>query len=80
MKITNYILQDGGKITATCASEFVTCLRESSRFDFDCSDEEFMSNFANRYKELYGVSISDETSESFLQDLIVNGYISKKQS
>lgn len=74
MKTTNYILQDGGKITATCASEFVTRLREGSRFDSDCSDEEYMSNFAARYKELHGVSISDETPEAFLYDLISCGY------
>lgn len=79
MKVTNYILQDGGKITATCASEFVTRLREGSRFDSDCTDEEYMSNFADRYKELYGVSISDETPEAFLHDLISCGYASEEK-
>lgn len=79
MKVTNYTLQDGGKITATCASEFVTRLRESSRFDSDCSDEEYMSNFADRYKELHGVSISDATPESFLNSLISCGYASEEK-
>ena len=41
MTIT-YILQDGGKITATCAADFVTKLRESSRFDSECTDQEYM--------------------------------------
>ena len=77
MKTTNYILQDGGKITATCASQFVTRLREGSRFDFDCSDEEFMSNFADRYKELHGIPISDDSPEAFLHDLITCGYASE---
>lgn len=77
MKVTNYTLQDGGKITVTCASEFVTRLREGSRFDSDCTDEEYMSNFADRYKELHGVSISDETPEAFLHDLISCGYASE---
>lgn len=79
MKVTNYTLQDGGKITATCASEFVTRLRESSRFDSDCSDEEYMSNFADRYKELHGISISDETPESFLSSLVGCGYASDEE-
>ena len=44
-----FSLQDGGTITATCASDFVTKLRESSRFDFDCTDAEYMVNFADRF-------------------------------
>ncbi|WP_455673744.1 hypothetical protein [Phocaeicola sp.] len=79
MKAINYTLQDGGKITATCASEFVTRLREGSRFDSECSDEEYMSNFADRYKELHGISISDETPESFLNSLISCGYVSGEE-
>lgn len=39
---TTYTLQDGGKITATCAADFVTKLRESSRFDSQCTDQEYM--------------------------------------
>lgn len=76
MKTTNYILQDGGKITATCASQFVTRLREGSRFDSDCSDEEYMSNFAGRFAELYGVSVAIDTPESFLDSLMRCGYVS----
>lgn len=79
MKAINYTLQDGGKITATCASEFVTRLREGSRFDFDCSDEEYMSNFARRYKELHGISIPDATPEAFLNSLIDCGYASEEK-
>lgn len=56
---------------------FVIRLREESRFDSDCTDEEYMSNFADRYKELHGVSISDETPEAFLHDLISCGYASE---
>lgn len=37
-----YTLQDGGTITATCAIEFVTKLRQSSRFDSECTDQEYM--------------------------------------
>ena len=39
---TIYTLQDGGIITATCASDFVTKLRESSRFDSACTDHEYL--------------------------------------
>ena len=37
-----YTLQDGGTITATCATDFVTKLRQSSRFDSECTDHEYM--------------------------------------
>lgn len=76
MKTVNYLLRDGGKITATSASQFVTRLRESSRFDSDCSDAEYMSNFAGRFAELHGVSLATDTPESFLNSLMRCGYVS----
>lgn len=76
MKTVNYLLRDGGKITATSASQFVTRLRESSRFDSDCSDEEYMSSFADRFAELHGVPVATDTPESFLDSLMRCGYVS----
>lgn len=70
----NYILQDGGKITASSAPEFVTRLREGSRFDSECTDNEFMIRFAERYKLYSGNELSTFTPEEFLQDLLKIGY------
>ena len=36
--MTTYTLQDGGIIAASCPADFVTKLRESSRFDSECTD------------------------------------------
>lgn len=40
--MTTYTLQDGGIIAASCPADFVTKLRESSRFDSECTDQEYM--------------------------------------
>mgnify|MGYP000781402291 CR=1 FL=1 len=37
-----YTLQDGGTITATCATDFIAKLRQSSHFDSECTDQEYM--------------------------------------
>ena len=55
MNNRNYLLQDGGTITATCAADFVTKLREGSRFDSECTDQEYMFNFADRYRDQTGM-------------------------
>lgn len=49
--IQTYHLLDGGQITAASPEEFVRLLREGSRFDYDCTDQEYMENFARRYGE-----------------------------
>ena len=43
--IQTYHLLDGGQITAASPEEFVRLLREGSRFDYDCTDQEYMENF-----------------------------------
>lgn len=70
-----YILQDGGRMAASCAEEFVRLLREGSWFDNDCTDREYMERFAGRYKESHGVTVSTDTPEQFMADLIKDGYI-----
>ena len=67
--IQTYHLLDGGQITASSPEEFVRLLREGSRFDYDCTDQEYMENFARRYGELHGVSVATDTPEHFLTDL-----------
>ena len=73
--IKTYNLLDGGTITATRPGDFVTKLREGSRFDSECTNQEFMQNFAHRYRELHGVDISTDTVENFVNCLIQHAYI-----
>lgn len=78
MNNRNYFLQDGGIITAACAADFVTKLRESSRFDSVCTDQEYMFNFADRYRDQTGKVIRADSPDNFLQDLLASGYVSVK--
>lgn len=73
--IKTYNLLDGGTITASSPEDFVTQLREGSRFDSECTNQEFMRNFSRRYMELHGVNISFESMENFVNDLVLHGYI-----
>ena len=73
---TTYTLQDGGKITATCAADFVTKLREGSRFDSQCTDQEYMYHFADRFHDQTGNVIRADSPEHFLEDLSTYGYVS----
>lgn len=73
--IKTYNLLDGGTITATSPEDFVTKLREGSRFDSECTNQEFMQNFARRYRELHSVDIETNSSETFIDSLITAGYI-----
>jgi len=70
-----YKLEDGGIITATSAEEFITRLREGSRFDSECTDDEFAQNFAYRYKVKSGNEIRCVPPDAFLSDLIQFGYV-----
>lgn len=73
-----YTLQDGSTITATCAADFVTRLRQSSRFDSTCTDQEYMYHFADRYRDQSGHTIRADSPEHFLSDLIASGYMNVK--
>lgn len=73
--IKTYNLLDGGTITATSPEDFVTQLREGSRFDSECTNQEFMVNFARRYLELYGIDVASDSFESFVDSLVTAGYI-----
>ena len=70
-----YKLEDGGVITAASPEEFITKLREGSRFDSDCTDEEFVKNFAYRYQIKSGNEIRSFPPDAFFSDLIQFGYI-----
>lgn len=75
---TTYTLQDGGTITATCATDFVTKLRESSRFDSECTDQEYMYHFADRFYDQTGNVVRVDSPEHFMNDLTAFGYVNVK--
>lgn len=64
-----YKLKDGGEIIASTPQEFVTKLRESSRFDNQCTDEQYMKNFAGRFKIQSGIDVNTSSPEKFFDDL-----------
>jgi len=75
MKQFRFVLQDGSSITAIGTDEFVTQLREGSKFDSDCSNEKYMESFAKRYKIQTGNDIRFGSSHEFTDDLIKFGFI-----
>lgn len=70
-----YRLKDGGVITANSPMEFLTKLRESSKFNSEVSDAEFMKLFTDRMKTYDGSIIRADSPENFISDLILSGYI-----
>lgn len=70
MESKKFLLQDGGEITASCASDFVMKLHEGSRFDSECTDTEYMTSFADRFLQMSGFVIRAGSPEHFLEDLI----------
>ena len=72
-----YYLKDGEVIHAESPCQFVTELRQGSMFDSDCTDEEYMRNFADRYKIYSGVDMHYGNADEFLNILIETGYINR---
>lgn len=70
-----YRLKDGGLIKASSPQEFVTKLREGSKFDSHLTDDEYMKAFAERFKIQTGKVIPVDTSERFMIALIDFGYV-----
>lgn len=79
MTTTTYTLQDGGTITATCAADFVTKLRESSRFDSECTDQEYMYHFADRFHDQTGKIVRIDSPMHFIEDLLHTKFILEMQ-
>jgi hypothetical protein len=79
MKRKKYYLQNDEAVYAASAAEFVTELRLGSLFDSDCTDEEYMRNFAERHKVYSGHEVRTTSAEVFLSDLIKVGYVEKVQ-
>ncbi len=70
-----YRLKDGGLIKASSPQEFVTRLREGSKFDSHLTDDEYMKAFAERFKIQTGEIIPVDTPECFMIALIDFGYV-----
>lgn len=70
-----YRLKDGGLIKASSPQEFVTRLREGSKFDSHLTDDEYMKAFAERFKIQTGKVIPVDTPERFMIALIDFGYV-----
>lgn len=70
-----YKLEDGGLIKASSPQEFVTRLREGSKFDSYLTDDEYMKAFAERYKIQTGKKLPMDTPEHFMKALIDWGYV-----
>jgi len=75
MKQFKFLLEDGSFITAIGNDEFISQLRESSKFDSQCTNEEYMKSFAKRYKIQTGNDIRFGLSSEFVEDLIKFDFI-----
>lgn len=63
MNKKTYMLPGDERIVAGNAEEFVHELRVGSWMDSDCTDEQYMHNFAERYVVQAGVRIATDTPE-----------------
>ncbi|MDR2926867.1 MAG: hypothetical protein LBV41_01495 [Cytophagaceae bacterium] len=72
-----YFIKNDEVIHAESPFQFVTELRQGSWFDSDCTDEEYMKNFAGRYKISSGIDMKYSNAEEFLNILIETGFVRK---
>ena len=72
---TYRIKGDEHKIVAYSPEQFLHQLRTGSRFDSEGTDEEYMVRFAHRLRELEGYLVSTDSPDTFLADLISNGFV-----
>lgn len=70
-----YNLSDGGHILATSHQEFAEKMRQSSKFDSECTNEEYMASFAERYEIQTGNIIQFDSPDNFVDDLVRFNYI-----
>lgn len=72
-----YFIQNDEVIYAESPRQFVTRLRQGSWFDSNCTDEEYMANFAGRYKISKSVDMKYSNADEFLNILIETGFVEK---
>lgn len=65
-----YRLKDGGLIKASSPQEFVTRLREGSKFDSHLTDDKYMKAFAERFKIQTGKVVLTDTPDQFMKGLL----------
>ncbi len=70
-----YKLEDGGFYQASSPQEFVTRLRESSKFNSHLTDDEYMKAFAERFKIQTGKDVPIDTPECFMAALLEFKYV-----
>lgn len=70
-----YELTDGGTLATASPEAFLMTLRKSSKFDSDCTNEEYMNQFAERYKIQTGEDIKTDDPETFLSELLRVGFV-----
>ena len=63
------------RLDATSPADFLHQLCTSSRFDSEGTDTEYMQRFAHRLQELEGYLVSTDSPDTFLADLISNGFV-----
>lgn len=75
MKMKTYKFIDGGTITADTPESFVGSMAALSKFDNECTSEEYMKHFAERFKVQCGEVIKTADPETFLSELIRLGFV-----
>jgi hypothetical protein len=75
MKMKTYELRDGGNISANSPEALVMTLRQSGKFDSECTNEEYMKRFAERYKIQTGEAIKADNSTVFVEELLRVGFL-----
>jgi len=74
-KMKTYELRDGGSLSANSPEAVVTKLPQSSKFDSECTDREYMKNFAERYEIQTGEEIKADTPAVFVEELERVGFL-----
>ena len=72
--MTTYVVMGRNKITASSAQEFVTKMHKEA-FEAEDSDQAFMVKVANQCKLQTGDTVSTDSPENFLADLIATKYV-----
>ena len=73
----NYKTKDGLTLKAHTYTQGVTALRKSSKFDSECTNEEYIKHFTKRYKIATGINLPTDPTKKFVASLIDCGYLLK---
>lgn len=73
-----YKTADGAKFCADSATDLLTAIRCSSKFDAHLSNIEFMKVMADRRKTYNGDIIDITNPDTFIESLINTGYLQEE--